>query len=794
MPGSRIGRCSWTEPTGRRGTRERVAAQPEPAAGGTPLESLARLELHGRIVEQVLALAEPSRDVIVRRFFEEPSLEQVAAHLEVPVETVKSRQKRALQQLRSQLVDAGDLAERRERRRALALLAGGTGGVDMTLGVNSWIACAAGVVLLAWLSRSTWLGAAGAADGADGAASASRPAAVDASLQPAVSAASRELTPALEAPGSAASETGTSRPPQIGGLEVHLSGDFVDDVATPLPGRTVELYDRPDDLGAERFIASVLTDEAGRFTFEPVRISRRSTAVVIAWDGAACAGVHADPSHDRPIHLVLGLTKLIVGRVVDVTGVPVAEARVMSSARVRGMSRPQHFELPRDATPRVTVHTAADGTFVVPGLPRLWRVTLEVECDGFANYKNHLNLDESAADLPLTIVLHPESCIEGVVTLADGAPAPGIRVDATLEDRNDRPFRSRNCRGTAVTDAEGDYRIRGLEDGPWTVSIALTRDAQARWCAPPPQAVQLSAAATLAPVDFVLRPGGELVVHVADSTSHEPVEGVEIGVRPLPALTLGALIRATVSGGDGTARLRLPAGSHFVFPHADVFTPSWRRRNFEIVEGESIELWLDIGRGVTLAGTVSLPDGRPAAGAIVWCSEGSRSRLDRGGTIAANDGTFTLPALRPADRFRLFAATRDAGLTGGFLVDPATCDPAQIQIILEPRPRTHVSGRIVDGEGRGVAGVEVKAVARDPHSNEWDQSTPDPACITTTDGSGTFTFDGLWCDVTWTLSAGWSDLSGDSIRICSARAEVAPLATDEERDVGDLVLKSQLGR
>ena len=74
--------------TARRGRRRR-AARERRAASREALpsvdEGVARLELQRRVVDEVLALDEPYRGVIVHRFFYGLSLKEIARRLDVPL-------------------------------------------------------------------------------------------------------------------------------------------------------------------------------------------------------------------------------------------------------------------------------------------------------------------------------------------------------------------------------------------------------------------------------------------------------------------------------------------------------------------------------------------------------------------------------------------------------------------------------------------------------------------------------------------------------------------------------------
>ena len=80
---------------GRRRAREERVARPEGVE-----ESADRLRWQQRVVEAVLALEPPYRDVIVLRYLEELPPREVATRLDVPVNTVRTRTRRAVEQLR----------------------------------------------------------------------------------------------------------------------------------------------------------------------------------------------------------------------------------------------------------------------------------------------------------------------------------------------------------------------------------------------------------------------------------------------------------------------------------------------------------------------------------------------------------------------------------------------------------------------------------------------------------------------------------------------------------------------
>lgn len=88
---------------------ERRRARREDAVAGTPrlarptADVVAEADAHGHVVHAVLALREPYRTTVILRYFEGLAISDVAARMEVPVETVRTRLRRAHESLRGAL-------------------------------------------------------------------------------------------------------------------------------------------------------------------------------------------------------------------------------------------------------------------------------------------------------------------------------------------------------------------------------------------------------------------------------------------------------------------------------------------------------------------------------------------------------------------------------------------------------------------------------------------------------------------------------------------------------------------
>lgn len=134
----------------RRERRERATWQSDESP--SPQCILELEDERRRLVAAVLELAEPLRTTVLLRFYDDLPPRAIAAKQGVPVETIRTRLKRAQELLRERLLPA-DEATRRERVQGLLVLAGArtfdgvvvaTGGAIMA--TKAWIAAAAVVV------------------------------------------------------------------------------------------------------------------------------------------------------------------------------------------------------------------------------------------------------------------------------------------------------------------------------------------------------------------------------------------------------------------------------------------------------------------------------------------------------------------------------------------------------------------------------------------------------------------------------------------------------------------------
>ena len=435
--------------------RERAAARDEATAGMDELTE--RVHLQRRIADALLSLDEPSRKVILLRFYEDLPPRAIARRLDEPVATVKSRIRRALGKLRSRLDDeyGGD-------RQAWALVlvpwvrdlapaaAPTIGGIAM--GAKAWVAAGAVAVAGAWV----WL----ANDGAEPATrvalegpvlpepEAPRPSGRALPGTPAPPPAEREVVaPAAAGPGT---------PPVEGAApaaaETHVARGRVFDAE----GRPVAFVDVRLREGGD----AASTGPDGSFELRTPLAAGRLEVADERWVEVRTGSWRAS-GRIEPV--------LVVAPAVDLAGFVVDEwGRRLEGARI-GLAMPQDFESRFDAALDSTIQefheTVSDegGAFALERAPAVAGAELRAVLDGYAPHVAAAPL-ESRSDLwiELRAPLVTGEGLRGRVLRDDGNPATNALVsmgNVTVTADDQGFFRIDLAR------AERTERLRAVEAG-----------------------------------------------------------------------------------------------------------------------------------------------------------------------------------------------------------------------------------------------------------------------------------------------------------------------------------------
>lgn len=326
-----------------------------------------------------------------------------------------------------------------------------------------------------------------------------------------------------------------------------------------------------------------------------------------------------EPGEHLQLDLALLSGATVRGRVVDEAGSPIEEAAVGALGR-EFLGNPT-AEL-RSAT------SGADGLFELTGITpgATW---LKVSREGYQEQlgKKFELADGQVLQLP-DLVLTRGQALAGRVTFPDGAPAGGARI-AVAPDMGENlagsPMDPRSFAGAgndAVADEGGAYRIDGLGPGPWSVTVELEQEVDAKRVGS-----ELESKTWTAHRALVRAPNDELHL-VLEASLHLIGAVVDGEGLPITAFTVRGELAGSqwymppsaskdqaFESADGRFLLDgLRSGKWTFFAEAE-----GRARSEEIelelpVEGEQRFVLL---RSASLSGRVLDPNGEPAAGAEV---------------------------------------------------------------------------------------------------------------------------------------------------------------------------------
>ena len=809
----------------RRERRELAVARPE--ALPSTEEIVARAEAHRAVVAAVFELAEPVRTTVVLRYFEGLSTADIAERTGVPADTVRSRLRRAVTDLRARLEPDDDRRPSAwaivlgvplapvassasfahaaaEASRAVAGSAGNSGTLTSTLvpggvavsSTTSKVAAAAALVLLV-AGLAVWQFVLPAMDDVatgpdastiDGGGSATVPA-------PADDPSRRAARAAADADGGGHALEGTPGTALLGDVRL-VAGD------RPAARAVVVLRTVAGEM-------RTTTAAAGAFRFDaaPADVSCRVAASLAESDTATATatGLRLAPGETRRLP-TLWLDAPVRAEI-DVVGParePVAGA-VVEAYRVRAAITRQDWDA-RTPEPEATVTTAADGRAVFDRLAvGTWtfRATHAEFAPGASEPRPVLR---GGVATSVEIRLDRGHELAGTITAVDGKPLADALVVAlppveATELMTPAPLDAR--RVEARTDAEGRYRFAALAAGEHSIAILLDGTLPAR--------LGIVSIPSISRFDARLD-GGVLTGVVTDDATGAPVEGARI--RAAVWRRHSPTYLSAVSGPDGRYRVAVPLGGILQGPargegdaraqpvHFDVEKDGWTYlperspkpwRAVFVFGGETIAFDVVLRRAATLSGTVTGPGGVVAGADVVadvWntlrgslpqrTTTDAEGRYRFGGLpdgrariVVSHPGYVQVES--PGDGWRGSVPPSDAAVVAIPKVGEATFDVRLAR-------GAALRGRVSDGTGHSVAAARVTATSSDGVRRE-----------TTTTDDGGFVIDGLRPAVEASIRVacdGFSDADakatpqaeGDSPAIEIALAAIGPV---KGRVVGD---------
>lgn len=343
------------------------------------------------------------------------------------------------------------------------------------------------------------------------------------------------LVPGLRVPeGEEATDLGTVV--LVPGVAVE--GRVVDGDGAAVEGARVQampeagMFSLPMDR--RRFAEALLSDTRGRFTVVDLRPGERVTLVAAKEGYVTARSPRVEAPSEGPVEVVLELGGGVAGEVVDLDGRPMPRARVEAGYPEARMSvGGQVFPVPL-RTGKSTL-TDAEGRFRLEGLEP-GTVTLTAEADGFPPAEREgIAVEAGATAEGVRIVLSPGAVLEGTVRGPDGAGVAGVTVTVAAEDFGGFRYLAP---GTARSDAEGRFRVTGLEPGSVRVEGQHRRY--------PPAETQVDLRPGVNRADLVFEEGQEVAGWVVDAAG-EAVPGARVTLAPAE----GGSYREAVTGPEG---------------------------------------------------------------------------------------------------------------------------------------------------------------------------------------------------------------------------------------------------
>ena len=343
----------------------------------------------------------------------------------------------------------------------------------------------------------------------------------------------------------------------------------------------------------------------------------------------------------------------IAGRVIDADGSPVANVRVAAGWAVvnqLGVALADPDTMPE--IERETV-TAEDGTYRLEGLePGAKTITVKAPSGASEMLRRITVVRDQVAEAE-DIQLAGEGVIAGQIVWSSGDPIQGARVFGGPDQTS--------ALRTMDTGADGRFELRNLPEGMQVIGVLV-----------PGSPVHLEMGVELGRTDVRIEfpEQGSLRVVVKRASDGEPVASYSLATERtdlagFQAQFIDQIVRRAigpiqVDAENGSYLLRgIGPGAYAVTVEAPGF-PAMRQAQITVAAGGApSEVEILLPEGNALSGTVTLPDGTPAASARIFAVLGGALEAveatemaevfedEEPQAAAAADGTFRIPTSAP---------------------------------------------------------------------------------------------------------------------------------------------------
>ncbi len=540
--------------------------------------------------------------------------------------------------------------------------------------------------------------------------------------------------------------------------------------------------------------AETKTDETGRFAMKlskaPMMQARYAFAFAARHPDYGMAWTityHLDYMGESLTDFTLTMPKKgsIKGKVTDAEGNPAPGAIVVPclSLEAAGPSPIELFVPPCERLLRAT--TAADGTFVLDGLPENAKAMLRVSHPDFAitvsgsepsSGPGGLGGTIQVGESNIEVKLEPGATIEGTVTFeGTDRPTVGALVEAAMAVS--RPEKQVLGVMEAKTDQEGNYTIRGVPEGTYGLQVTYPD-----WTAPVKQAIVAEKGARVTGADFVLGKGVLVTGRFTMAGTGEPVNDGYLMMQVAPGLLSGySLIQPVKTEQDGTFAFRQPPGmlNIYAYTESSGYVPQEEslRELFLVAGQDQTDVTFKVTPWISFKGKVLGPNGSPLAGAWVYATETPHQTAE-----TAEDGTFKLALVgwQPAEYRFIKLEARHPDMPGhrGLFATPFQSE-SDAEGEIELKQTATIAGRVVDGSGRPVKSANVIALATF-RTGRFGTASMDKAAVS--DESGQYEMEEVASGVAYQIQA-TADGRGQDME------QNVALKEGEKYTVRDLVLE-----
>ena len=601
----------------RRRAREAAAAE-EAEAPDDPIDRARVLE---KLSAALVALDEPFRTTVIRRYLDGQSAADIARALGVPAATVRSRLKTGLERLRTAL----DASTPRWQRALLPLA--GTGGALVK--TKTTILALVALVLMLGAGTILYIKYRGSSESTPVAA-----------VEPARSGSAVPRSAAIPPVPDLPAQTPIVDPlPGQGRATV----EAVAAEGGVLSGRVINWSTGEGVAGAELTFTgdggalTIRSKDAGAFELAPAAPGAFQLTAIVSPGFLPYAPELAHSNVNVALakgRAVRGLTVFLFpavdyhGLVVDAAGAPVAGARVRMLGTPEQAIEKLASEWTTDKSGTFEFHAPDDAVFeAVRGKQRGWS---RLDGDVALTHKMTIKLGDAPAR---------DATIKGITIDETGAPLGDVLVRADPDDAPGKDPAVPRASAYATSGADGAFVLEGLDKG----SYQLAGEIDGR-----------------APAFLGGIAGGSTNVKLAIQTG-APIEGVVVTStgEPVAAYTLLVLmregaVRHTIDARSivdplGRFRVRVPSGDHAfeLLASASGLAPT---RPTSVSAGAT-DVKLVVTAGATLRGKVVAADG---AGPVPYArimreapGGGASTNPANAGTVTREDGTFELTGIPP---------------------------------------------------------------------------------------------------------------------------------------------------